>query len=208
MKSHALRIPAGEHTVTVEVIGERARLEVRLARGAGSTPDALTPDTLIPDTLAFEVPARALVAALRASWADVHEPGRTFEPWREDPREPPRRYPYGLDDRPRPGDLGDGDPDGFHDASVVPFPIRYPTRPPRPARSGQPWEPEEEVTARERWLAASPDTDRHRLLAEIAQALERAPGGVAARLPRLGCDLYRPGATLEWQDAPEHSAGD
>lgn len=204
MTIHALHIDAGAHTVTVEVFGEHARLELRPAPGTGGGPE---------DTVAFEVPARALVAAVRASWADVHD-ARTFEPWRDEPSRhgPSRGGLHGIDDRPRRGDLGDGDPDGVHDGSVVPFPYRYPVRPPRrprPARSGQPWEPEEEVTIRERWLAASPDADRDGLLAEIAATLERAAGGVAARLPQVGCDPYRPGCRLErsWTPTTGHPAG-
>lgn len=202
MTIHALRLPAGPRTVLVEVFGETAHLEVRPAPGTGDGAE---------EPMTLEVSARALVAALRAAWADAHA-APTFEPWRHDDRD--RRYgPSSSCDGPAPGDLGDGDPDGFRDPSVVPFPYRphqprpyprpyprrYPSpeRPPRPPRSGQPWEPEEEVTVRERWLAASPDADRDTLLAEIALAVERKAGGVAARLTRVGCDPYRPGCTLD-----------
>ncbi|MEJ2890436.1 hypothetical protein [Actinomycetospora aeridis] len=197
MTIRALHIPADTHAVIVEVFGETAHLEIRPAPGLdGDTDDPVT----------VEVPARALVAALRAAWADVHEPRGASEPWRYDRHVDDHRR-YGLwdpDERLQPGDLGDGDPDGYHDPTVVPFPYRHPVQPPRPPRSGRPWEPEEEVTVRQRWLAASPDADRDGLLTEIARAVERGAGGVAARLPRLGCDPGSPGCALRPWDGAGH----
>jgi hypothetical protein len=197
---HALRLPTTgqDHDLDVQIDGDLARLELRSRPGAGD-PDA-------PDPVEIEVSARALVAALRAAWADEHD-APTFEPWRDaDPRDVDRyRWygPRGVDDL-RDGDLGDGDPDGFGDASVVPFPASFPRRPSAPARSGLPWEPEEEARIRKAWLGASPDADRDDLLAAVAGEVERGIGGVTIRLRQVGCDPARPGCLLErlWDVAP------
>ncbi len=139
-----------------------------------------------------------------AAWADEHETP-VFEPWRGEPsggrygyRD---RYGYGARDRydegwdPRDDDLGDGDPEGYRDPTVVPFP--FPARPPAPARSGLPWETEEETTIRSAWLAADPEADRDALLREIAATVERGIGGVTVRLRQVGCEPARPGCALD-----------
>ncbi|KAA9157205.1 helix-turn-helix domain containing protein [Amycolatopsis acidicola] len=59
----------------------------------------------------------------------------------------------------------------------------------RPAAQGRPWTPELDVELERRWIAGDP-------VAEIAQHFERSPGGVRARLPRVGCDPERPGEYL------------
>jgi hypothetical protein len=201
----ALRIPAGDQELTVEVVGDTARLGLRgrpaedEEDGAGST----------DGPVCVEVPARALVAALRAAWADAHD-AMVFEPWRSDssggrygyrdrdgydPYDRYDRYGYGSGWDPRDDDLGDGDRDGYRDPTVVPFPD--PPRPPLPARGGLPWEPEEEVTIRAAWLAADPEGDRDAVLREVAAAVERGIGGVTIRLRQVGCDPTRPGCALD-----------
>lgn len=201
---HALCIPAADVDLAVLVVGDLARLEVRPRPGPA-------PEDRAGKPVRVEVPARALVAALRAAWADEHD-APTFEPWRDANRRDADRYrwygPRRLDDL-RDGDLGDGDPDGFRDASVVPFPAPCPRRPSAPARSGTPWEPEEEARIRKAWLGASPDADRDDLLAAVADEVERGIGGVTIRLRQLGCDPARPGRTLDrpWENGPAADHG-
>lgn len=188
----ALRIRAGQQELTVDVVGDMARLELR------GDPGDEGPD----DPADIEVPARALVAALRAAWADEHD-APVFEPWRGSGYRHGSRDRYGYDDRDRYGygwdpnddDLGDGDRDGYRDPTVVPF--RLPPRPPAPARSGLPWEPEDEATIRAAWLAADPEADRDALLREIAASVERGVGGVTLRLRQVGCEPARPGCALD-----------
>lgn len=59
----------------------------------------------------------------------------------------------------------------------------------RPAAQGRPWTPELDAELERRWIAGDP-------VAEIAQHFERTPGGIRARLPRVGCDPERPGEYL------------
>jgi hypothetical protein len=203
----ALRIPAGDQELTVEVVGDVARLGLRGRRDEGGEDGAGSTD----GSAGVEVPARALVAALRAAWADAHD-AMVFEPWRSDASggrygyrdrdgygygryDGYGRYGYGSGWDPRDDDLGDGDPDGYRDPTVVPFP--NPPRPPVPARCGLPWEPEEEVTIRAAWLGADPEGDRDAVLREVAAAVERGVGGVSVRLRRVGCDPTRPGCALD-----------
>ncbi|MHC1560242.1 hypothetical protein ACR9E3_14905 [Actinomycetospora sp. C-140] len=226
---HALRIPAGDRDLTVRVVGTVACLALHPRSGEPGDhdgPDGTdepgdqdgTDEPSEPVTVA--VPARVLVAALRAAWADEHD-SCTFEPWRDRDRSgygdggdaggdggPFGRYRwYGSGDlggrrcerwgdRPDDpvGDLGDGDPDGFRDPTVVPFPNRF--RSAVPPRNGLPWEPEEELRIRTAWLAAAPDADRRALLAEIAGSVERKVSGVVLRLRQVGCDPAQPGGLL------------
>ncbi|MEV5300634.1 helix-turn-helix domain containing protein [Amycolatopsis methanolica] len=55
----------------------------------------------------------------------------------------------------------------------------------RPAGQGKPWTPELE----RRWIAGES-------VADIARELARSPGGIRARLPRVGCDPERRGEYL------------
>ncbi|PVZ14360.1 hypothetical protein [Actinomycetospora cinnamomea] len=89
----------------------------------------------------------------------------------------------------------------------MPFP--FPPPRPGPARSGLPWEPEEESTVRAAWVAAAPDADREALCREIAEKVERGVGGVVARLRQLGCDPGRPGGVLDrpWGTPPPPGSG-
>jgi hypothetical protein len=58
-----------------------------------------------------------------------------------------------------------------------------------PARRGRPWTEELDAELERRWLAGDPVED-------IAADFERSPGGIRARLPRVGCDPEQPGAYL------------
>jgi hypothetical protein len=201
----ALRISAGDQELTVEVRGDVARLGLRGGPTEGREDGAGSTD----GPAGVEVSARALVAALRAAWADAHD-AMVFEPWRssasggrygyrerdgDDWYDRYDRYGYGSGWDPRDDDLGDGDPDGYRDPTVLPFP--NPPRPPVPARGGLPWEPEEEVTIRAAWLAADPEGDRDAALREVAASVERGVGGVTIRLRQVGCDPARPGCALD-----------
>jgi hypothetical protein len=59
----------------------------------------------------------------------------------------------------------------------------------RPARQGRPWTPELDAELERRWIAGDP-------VEEIAVHFERSPGGIRARLPRVGCDPERLGEYL------------
>ncbi|MFE0024170.1 helix-turn-helix domain containing protein [Amycolatopsis sp. NPDC059021] len=59
----------------------------------------------------------------------------------------------------------------------------------RPARQGRPWSDEQDAELENRWLAGESVED-------IARHFERTPGGIRARLPRVGCDPERPGEYL------------
>jgi hypothetical protein len=59
----------------------------------------------------------------------------------------------------------------------------------RPARQGRPWTPELDAELERRWIAGDP-------VEEIAVHFERTPGGIRARLPRVGCDPERLGEYL------------
>lgn len=190
-----LQIPVDDRTLTVEVDGDEAVLRV----SPGSTVRTDLDDG--PEPVALRVPARALVAALRVAWADEHDL-RCFEPWRDVSRDgrwrgyEPFEDRYGYDSGPGRwwDDLGDGDPEGYRDPTVVPFPYRPA---PAPARSGAIWEEHEHDTVREMWLAADPDADKQALVRDIALRLERGTGGITARLRLAGCDPTRPGAPWE-----------
>jgi hypothetical protein len=58
-----------------------------------------------------------------------------------------------------------------------------------PAGRGQPWSPELDAELERRWIAGES-------VEEIAARLERTPGGIRARLPRVGCDPERQGEYL------------
>ncbi|WAL68019.1 helix-turn-helix domain containing protein [Amycolatopsis cynarae] len=60
---------------------------------------------------------------------------------------------------------------------------------PRALRHGRPWTSELDAELERRWLAGE-------TVEEIAAHLERIPGGIRARLPRVGCDPERPGEYL------------
>lgn len=213
--SRTLHIPIDDRELTVRVDGDAALLDLVPARrhvaddASGPDPAHSGPDAAIPgpdadgsEPVSIRVPARALVAALRVAWADEHDL-RCFEPWRDvtpngrwNGYREHDRYGYayggyGDDGRRWFDDLDDGDPDGYRDPTVVPFPRPAPT--PRPSRAYQPWEQDEEEKLREMWLAADPGTDRSELMRQIAEGLERPPGGILMRLTVVGCDPARPG---------------
>ena len=59
----------------------------------------------------------------------------------------------------------------------------------RPAQQGRPWNGEMDAELESRWIAGES-------VAEIAAYFERTPGGIRARLPRVGCDPENPGCYL------------
>ncbi|MBB2936364.1 hypothetical protein FHX82_003428 [Amycolatopsis bartoniae] len=59
----------------------------------------------------------------------------------------------------------------------------------RPASQGRPWTPKQDADLERRWIERVP-------IADIAAEFERSPGGIRARLPRVGCDPERPGEYL------------
>ncbi|MCR6490003.1 helix-turn-helix domain containing protein [Amycolatopsis sp. OK19-0408] len=59
----------------------------------------------------------------------------------------------------------------------------------RPAQQGRPWNEEMDAELENRWIAGEG-------VAEIAAYFERTPGGIRARLPRVGCDPEHPGCYL------------
>ncbi|MDQ0382171.1 helix-turn-helix domain containing protein [Amycolatopsis thermophila] len=59
----------------------------------------------------------------------------------------------------------------------------------RPASQGRPWTAEMDAELERRWIAGDS-------VADIARDMERSPGGIRARLPRVGCDPERRGEYL------------
>ncbi|MBB4683001.1 helix-turn-helix domain containing protein [Amycolatopsis jiangsuensis] len=59
----------------------------------------------------------------------------------------------------------------------------------RPARQGQPWSDEMDAELEARWLDGES-------VADLARHFARTPGGIRARLPRVGCDPEHPGNHL------------
>jgi hypothetical protein len=59
----------------------------------------------------------------------------------------------------------------------------------RPAGRGRPWTAEQDAELERRWISGED-------VATIAARFERTPGGIRARLPRVGCDPQRPGEYL------------
>ncbi|GAB3151319.1 helix-turn-helix domain containing protein [Amycolatopsis sp. NPDC004378] len=59
----------------------------------------------------------------------------------------------------------------------------------RPAQQGRPWNEEMDAELESRWIAGES-------VADIAAYFERTPGGIRARLPRVGCDPENPGCYL------------
>ncbi|SFW87950.1 helix-turn-helix domain containing protein [Amycolatopsis australiensis] len=59
----------------------------------------------------------------------------------------------------------------------------------RPAQQGRPWNEEMDAELERRWIAGES-------VAQIAAYFERTPGGIRARLPRVGCDPENPGCYL------------
>ncbi|MTD57391.1 helix-turn-helix domain containing protein [Amycolatopsis pithecellobii] len=59
----------------------------------------------------------------------------------------------------------------------------------RPASQGRPWTPELDAELEESWI-------RGETVEDIAVRFGRSPGGIRARLPRVGCDPERPGEYL------------
>ncbi|HEY3463698.1 MAG TPA: helix-turn-helix domain containing protein [Amycolatopsis sp.] len=59
----------------------------------------------------------------------------------------------------------------------------------RPAQQGRPWNAEMDAELESRWIEGQS-------VAEIAAYFERTPGGIRARLPRVGCDPENPGCYL------------
>jgi hypothetical protein len=58
-----------------------------------------------------------------------------------------------------------------------------------PAQRGQPWTGEQDAELERRWLAGDS-------VADIAAYFQRTPGGIRARLPRVGCDPEQRGEYL------------
>lgn len=69
-----------------------------------------------------------------------------------------------------------------------------------PAGRGRPWSPELDAELERRWIAGES-------VEEIAARLERTPGGIRARLPRVGCDPERPGEYLPEPPSRRRSDG-
>jgi hypothetical protein len=61
--------------------------------------------------------------------------------------------------------------------------------PSRPAQQGRPWSEEQDAELESRWVAGES-------VAQLAAYFERTPGGIRARLPRVGCDPENPGCYL------------
>lgn len=61
--------------------------------------------------------------------------------------------------------------------------------PGRAAQQGRPWSEEMDAELESRWIAGES-------VAQIATHFERTPGGIRARLPRVGCDPENPGCYL------------
>ncbi len=59
----------------------------------------------------------------------------------------------------------------------------------RPAQQGMPWSEDLDAELEGRWLAGES-------VEEIARSFERTPGGIRARLPRVGCDPENRGEYL------------
>jgi len=59
----------------------------------------------------------------------------------------------------------------------------------RPASRGRPWTAEQDAELERGWIGGDS-------LEEIAARFQRTPGGIRARLPRVGCDPQRPGEYL------------
>ena len=59
----------------------------------------------------------------------------------------------------------------------------------RPAQQGRPWNEEMDAELESRWVAGES-------VADIAAYFERSPGGIRARLPRVGCDPENSGCYL------------
>jgi hypothetical protein len=59
----------------------------------------------------------------------------------------------------------------------------------RPAQQGRPWNEEMDAELENRWIEGE-------TVAQIAAYFERTPGGIRARLPRVGCDPENPGCYL------------
>lgn len=70
----------------------------------------------------------------------------------------------------------------------------------RPASQGRPWTPELDEELEKRWIQGES-------VEEIAVHFERSPGGIRARLPRVGCDPEQPGEYLP-EPPSQRSRGD
>lgn len=73
----------------------------------------------------------------------------------------------------------------------------------RPAQQGRPWSDEQDAELEKLWQEGESVED-------IATRFERTPGGIRARLPRVGCDPEKPGAYLPVPPSrrPEAAGGD
>jgi hypothetical protein len=72
---------------------------------------------------------------------------------------------------------------------------------PRAARQGRPWTAELDAELERRWIEGDS-------VAEIARRFERTPGGIRARLPRVGCDPERSGEYLPEPPSRRPAEGD
>ncbi|MCR3749606.1 hypothetical protein [Lentzea californiensis] len=72
---------------------------------------------------------------------------------------------------------------------------RLRSRPSRHANANQPWTEALDTDLRAAWLTPS-GTDSPKLIRSLADAMERSPTAIRARLARVGCDPDVPGREL------------
>ncbi|MCX2949769.1 hypothetical protein [Lentzea sp. NEAU-D7] len=80
-------------------------------------------------------------------------------------------------------------------ARVLSAHTRLRSRPSRHANANQPWTEALDTDLRTAWLTAS-ETDSPKLIRSLADAMERSPTAIRARLARVGCDPDVPGREL------------
>ncbi|SMD19441.1 hypothetical protein [Lentzea albidocapillata] len=80
-------------------------------------------------------------------------------------------------------------------ARVLSAHTRLRSRPSRHANANQPWTEALDTDLRAAWLT-SPETGSPKLIRSLADAMERSPTAIRARLARVGCDPDVPGREL------------